>query len=119
MLMLGTALQEVLFRRFAIAHAFSASLNTAAIGAAIAAAELHQTPELSDRQNSLQKRIAFFDLLMGTTEADRIKLPIRTIVLGDEIAAIAAARQLLLKGFTHQQFSFQPLHVDGPAYGYA
>lgn len=99
MLMLGTALQEVLFRRFAIAHAFSASLNTAAIGAAIAAAELHQTPELSDRQSSLQKRIAFFDLLMGTPEADRIKLPIRTIVLGDERAAITAARQLLLKGF--------------------
>lgn len=98
-LMLGTALQEILFRRFAIAHAFSASLNTAAIGAAMASAQLHQTQELVFRQNTLQKRIELFDQLMETPDADRTKLPIRTILLGDETASIAVARHLLLNGF--------------------
>lgn len=97
-LMLGTALQEILFRRFSIAHAFSASLNTAAIGAAMASAQLHQTQELVLRQNTLQKRIEKFDQLMETPDADRTKLPIRTIILGDETASIAAARHLLLNG---------------------
>jgi len=97
--MLGTALQEILFRRFAIAHAFSASLNTAAIGAAMASAQLHQTQELVLRQNTLQKRIELFDQLMETPDADRTKLPIRTILLGDETASIAVARHLLLNGF--------------------
>lgn len=97
-LMLGTASQELLFRRFAIAHAFSASLNTAAIGAAKASAGLHRTAELQDRQTTLRRNLAHLDRLMPTDDIDS-QLPIRTIRFGDELLSVAAARQLLELGY--------------------
>jgi 7-keto-8-aminopelargonate synthetase-like enzyme len=98
LLMLGTARQEELFRRFAVAHAFSASLNVAAIGAALASQKLHRTKELARRQRTLQERIALFDSLIPT-EQQGSPLPIRTVEIGDELKAIAAARTLLDRGF--------------------
>ncbi len=98
MLMLGTAAQELLFRRFAVAHAFSASLNTAAIGAAQASARIHRTDELALRQETLRRNLALLDRLIPTTDMAS-DLPIRTIRLGDELLSVAAARQLLQLGF--------------------
>lgn len=97
-LMLGTARQELLFRRFAIAHAFSASLNTAAIGAAKASAALHRTGELQARQAALRSNLALLDSLLPTKDIDS-QLPIRTLRLGDELHSVAAARHLLELGF--------------------
>ncbi|CAN7569716.1 aminotransferase class I/II-fold pyridoxal phosphate-dependent enzyme [Pararhizobium sp. LjRoot255] len=97
-LMLGTAAQELLFRRFAIAHAFSASLNTAAIGAAQASARIHRTDELARRQETLRRNLALLDRLIPTKDMAN-DLPIRTIRLGDELLSVAAARQLLQLGF--------------------
>lgn len=97
-LMLGTAAQELLFRRFAIAHAFSASLNTAAIGAAAGSAIIHRMPELRRRQINLRENLALLDQLMPSPDAASL-LPIRTIRLGDELQSVAAARQLLSLGF--------------------
>ncbi|TIX92767.1 aminotransferase class I/II-fold pyridoxal phosphate-dependent enzyme [Rhizobium sp. P44RR-XXIV] len=98
MLMLGTAHQEVLFRRFAVAHAFSASLNTAAIGAGLASARLHRTSELPRLQRALQEKIALLDALMPTSQRGA-PLPIRTVQFGDELIAIGAARSLFQQGF--------------------
>ncbi len=98
MLMLGTAAQELLFRRFSIAHAFSASLNTAAIGAAEASARIHRTEELVKRQDTLRQNLALLDQLIPTRDMAS-DLPIRTIRLGDELLSVAAARQLLQLGF--------------------
>ncbi|MBP1884733.1 7-keto-8-aminopelargonate synthetase-like enzyme [Ensifer mexicanus] len=98
MIMLGTARQEELFRRFAVAHAFSASLNVAAIGAAFASQELHRTKELTDRQQTLRERTALFDSLVPS-EQKGSSLPIRTVEIGDELTAIGAARSLLDRGF--------------------
>ncbi|MGV1791584.1 8-amino-7-oxononanoate synthase family protein [Rhizobium sp. A37_96] len=98
MLMLGTAHQEVLFRRFAVAHAFSASLNTAAIGAGLASARLHRTSELPRLQRALQEKIALLDALMPTSQRGA-PLPIRTVQFGDELIAIGAARSLFQEGF--------------------
>jgi 7-keto-8-aminopelargonate synthetase-like enzyme len=98
MLMLGTAAQELLFRRFSIAHAFSASLNTAAIGAAEASARIHRTEELVNRQDALRQNLALLDQLIPTRDMAS-DLPIRTIRLGDELLSVAAARQLLQLGF--------------------
>ncbi|TCN33331.1 aminotransferase class I/II-fold pyridoxal phosphate-dependent enzyme [Sinorhizobium americanum] len=94
MVMLGTARQEELFRRFAVAHAFSASLNVASIGAAMASQELHRTEELALLQQTLKKRIALFDSIVPT-EQNGSPLPIRTVEVGDELTAIAVARGLL------------------------
>jgi 7-keto-8-aminopelargonate synthetase-like enzyme len=98
MVMLGTAQQELLFRRFAVAYAFSASLNTAAIGAASASARIHDSEELPLRQQSLRTNLALLDALLATDQASSI-LPIRTVRIGDELLAVAAARHLLEKGF--------------------
>lgn len=97
-LMLGTAAQELLFRRFAVAHAFSASLNTAAIGAAEASAAIHRSGELQERQQALRRNLALLDQLMPTSDSTR-DLPIRTIRFGDELTSVAIARQLLKLGF--------------------
>ena len=98
MLMLGTAAQELLFRRFSVAHAFSASLNTAAVGAAQASVRIHHTEELTMRQLALRRNLALLDQLLpsGAMSSD---LPIRTIRLGDELMSVGAARQLLQLGF--------------------
>ncbi|MFS8049609.1 aminotransferase class I/II-fold pyridoxal phosphate-dependent enzyme [Rhizobium sp. BR 314] len=98
LLMLGTRRQEELFRRFSIAYAFSASLNLAAIGAAMASQALHRTKELKLRQDALADRIAAFDKIVASKQAHS-KLPIRTVEFGDETSSIAAARRLLDKGF--------------------
>jgi 8-amino-7-oxononanoate synthase len=97
-LMLGTAAQEVLFRRFAIAHAFSASLTTAAVGAALASAAIHASPELSRRQQQLQQNLAHLDERLNSIEPSS-NLPIRTVRFGDELLSVAAARELLRRGF--------------------
>lgn len=98
LLMLGTARQEELFRRFAVAHAFSASLNVAAIGAAMASQVLHRTDELAKLQQRLRSRTALFDSLVATGQQGS-PLPIRTVEIGDELTAIAAARALLDRSF--------------------
>ena len=97
-LMLGTGSQELLFRRFAVAHAFSASLNTAAIGAALASAKIHRTEELTARQLTLRRNLALLDGILPSQDGHS-HLPIRTVRIGDELLAVAAARQLLQLGY--------------------
>lgn len=118
MLMLGTAHQDLLFRRFAVAHAFSASLNTAAIGAALASARLHRTNELRRRQEVLQRRIALFDSLISTKQAGT-PLPIRIVHMGDELMAVAAARVLCRKVSMHRRSSFRRSLAAKQAYAFA
>lgn len=98
MVMFGSAEHELLYRRFAIAHAFSASLNTAAIGAALASCAIHRSPELSDLQVTLRARMALFDRLLPTKAASP-ELPIRTVMIGDEMAAVNIARLLMDQGY--------------------
>ncbi len=95
--MLGSQRQEELFRRFALAFAFSVPVNLAGVGGAIASANLHRTQEFLDRQISLGERIKQFDAMIET-EQTSLPFPIRTIMVGDERAAISAARQLLDRG---------------------
>lgn len=97
-LMLGTANQELLFRRFSVAYAFSASLNTAAIGAALASAAIHRSEELASRQAALRRNLALLDDLLPSGERNA-RLPIRTIRFGDELLSVAAARRLLQLGY--------------------
>jgi 7-keto-8-aminopelargonate synthetase-like enzyme len=97
-LLLGSAGQELLFRRFAIAHAFSASLNTAALGAVAASANIHRSPELALRQNRLAANVALLDELIPSDFAGQ-PFPIRMFPIGDELLAINTARELLQRGF--------------------
>ena len=98
LLMFGSENHEKLFRQFAIAHAFSASLNVAGLGAALASARLHRRVDLLHRQIALGERIEQFDRLFETPQRG-LPLPIRTIRIGDEASAISTARKLIDRGF--------------------
>lgn len=111
LLMLGTQRQEELFRRFSIAYAFSASLNLAAIGGAMASQALHRTKELSIRQDALAKRIAAFDTMVASEQAGS-KLPIRTIGFNDVKSAIRATSHILEKGFYTSVIFFPTVAKD-------
>ena len=97
LLMLGTNVQADLFRRFSLPHAFSASPNLAAVGAALASATLHRSPELDRLQKQLKARTYLFDSLFPTPFA-LTNLPIRVIEIGDETAAINAGKAILNEG---------------------
>jgi 7-keto-8-aminopelargonate synthetase-like enzyme len=113
LLMLATQRQEDLFRRFALAFAFSVPVNLAGVGGAIASANLHRTQELKDRQVALLERIKQFDSMIDSDQTS-LPFPIRTIMLGDEPTAIRAARQLLDRGF-YTSAIFFPTVAEGRA----
>ncbi|MER9839332.1 aminotransferase class I/II-fold pyridoxal phosphate-dependent enzyme [Mesorhizobium sp. M0145] len=98
MLMLGTADQEILFRRYSVPHAFSAAANLAAVGAALGSCKIHRSAELGQRQRQLAQRIDLFDRHVATAQQGS-SLPIRMIAIGSEAKAIAIARELLDAGF--------------------
>ncbi|MBB4264026.1 aminotransferase class I/II-fold pyridoxal phosphate-dependent enzyme [Bradyrhizobium sp. CIR3A] len=113
MLMLGTAHQEALFRRYAIPHAFSAAPNLAAVGAALGSCRIHRSAELNERQTRLTRRIELFDRLIATAEHGNA-LPIRMITTGSEADGIALARELLDAGF-YTSVIFFPTVAQGRA----
>jgi 7-keto-8-aminopelargonate synthetase-like enzyme len=112
-LMLGTAEQEALFRRYALPHAFSASANLAAVGAALGSCRIHRSAELGQRQRRLAQRINLFDRRVATADSSNA-LPIRMITVGSESAAIVLARELLDEGF-YTSVTFFPTVAQGKA----
>lgn len=113
MLMLGTAGQENLFRRYSIPYAFSAAPNLAAVGAALGSCKIHRSAELGERQTRLVRRIEVFDRRV-VTDQQGSSLPIRLIAIGSEANAIAIARELLDDGF-YTSVTFFPTIAQGRA----
>ena len=113
MLMLGTAIQEALFRRYAIPHAFSAAANLAAVGAALGSCRIHRSAELGQRQRRLAQRIELFDRRVATAERGNA-LPIRMVSVDSETSAIAIARELLDAGH-YTSVTFFPTVAQGKA----
>ncbi|WP_352996464.1 aminotransferase class I/II-fold pyridoxal phosphate-dependent enzyme [Mesorhizobium sp. M1273] len=113
MLMLGTADQDVLFRRYSVPHAFSAAANLAAVGAALGSCKIHRSAELGQRQRRLAQRIELFDRHVATAQQGS-SLPIRMIAIGSEAKAIAIARELLDAGF-YTSVTFFPTVPQGKA----
>jgi len=68
MVMLGTADQEALFRRYSIPYAFSVPPNLAALGAALGSCKIHGSAELGDRQRRLTQRIKCCDRHIATLQ---------------------------------------------------
>lgn len=113
MLMLGTADQEALFRRYAIPYAFSVPPNLAAVGAALGSCRIHRSAELGDRQRRLAQRIKVFDHRVTTAQHGN-SFPIRLIAIGSETKAIAIAKELLDAGF-YTSVTFFPTVAQGKA----
>ncbi|MCC8948196.1 aminotransferase class I/II-fold pyridoxal phosphate-dependent enzyme [Bradyrhizobium sp. Arg62] len=112
-LMLGTADQEALFRRYSIPYAFSVAPNLAAVGAGLGSCKIHRSVELSERQGRLAKRIEVFDRRVATAEQGN-SLPIRMISIGSEANAIAIAGEILNAGF-YTSVTFFPTVARGKA----
>ena len=89
--------EEQLLRRFSLASAFSHPLNAAALGAALASAEIHLSDELRGVQSRLQQRIRAFDQRVSTRwRGDG--LPIRRIDTESVEMSLDVASALLEAG---------------------
>lgn len=97
-LMLGTEEQEKLVRRYAVPHTFSMGPDIPSIGAALASAEVHDTPELGQRQQRLRCVLQEFDRHLSTGQEGAC-VPIRMVAIGDEKATIDCSADLLGEGF--------------------
>ncbi len=97
MLMIGSIEHEKTIRRYAPTYAFSCAPNTAAVGAALASADIHETPELNSLQRRLYENLRLFDRLVPTETAES-PLPIRIFRVGLEELAIKKAEHLLRMG---------------------
>ncbi|MEV7723149.1 aminotransferase class I/II-fold pyridoxal phosphate-dependent enzyme [Streptomyces sp. NPDC087917] len=83
--------------RFGGALNYSQLLNTPAVGAGLASAEIHRTSELTDLQNGLYTNIALFDSLIHTDQAGST-FPIRLVPMSDA-TVIEAGRKVFEAGF--------------------
>ncbi|RLK53599.1 aminotransferase class I/II-fold pyridoxal phosphate-dependent enzyme [Actinokineospora cianjurensis] len=83
--------------RFAGALCYSQPMNTAAVGASLASAEIHRGPELVALQDRLNTNIALFDSLISTEQAGT-SYPIRVVPMPDD-AVIDAGRTVYEAGF--------------------
>jgi 7-keto-8-aminopelargonate synthetase-like enzyme len=83
--------------RFAGALSYSQPMNTAAIGASLASAEIHRTDELTALQRRLRAKIELFDTYVKT-EQSGTTYPIRVVPMSDE-TVIEAGRQVFAAGF--------------------
>jgi 8-amino-7-oxononanoate synthase len=111
MLMLGTREQEDLFRRYSQSYVFSGAPNLASIGAALASAGLHATPEIRERQAALAARVRAFDERVVTALRGSA-FAIRMVEVGDEYETIRMARLFLDHGF-YTMASFFPAVAQG------
>jgi len=77
--------------RFAGALSYSQPLNTAAVGASLASAEIHRTEELTTLQRRLRANIELFDTHIKT-EQTGTTYPIRVVPMSDETVIEAGRR---------------------------
>ncbi|MEV6393633.1 aminotransferase class I/II-fold pyridoxal phosphate-dependent enzyme [Streptomyces sp. NPDC051907] len=83
--------------RFGGALNYSQLLNTPAVGAGLASAEIHRTDELVTLQKRLYSNIALFDSLVHTEQAGST-FPIRLVPMSDS-TVIEAGRRVFEAGF--------------------
>ncbi|WP_026421177.1 aminotransferase class I/II-fold pyridoxal phosphate-dependent enzyme [Actinokineospora inagensis] len=83
--------------RFAGALCYSQPMNTAAVGASLASAEIHRSAELATLQGKLNANVALFDSLVDT-EQSATSYPIRIVPMADD-TVIDAGRRVYEAGF--------------------
>jgi len=98
-ILLGNRRKEELrvIERFGGAIGYSQPMNTAAVGACLASAEIHRTVELVDLQTKLQENIRLFDSLVYTAQVGS-SFPIRLVRVGDA-EVIDLGKQIYQAGF--------------------
>ncbi|MEH1102355.1 8-amino-7-oxononanoate synthase family protein [Micromonospora sp. CPCC 205561] len=92
-----------IIERFAGPLGYSQKMNAAAVGAALASAEIHRTEELTRLQERLRANIALFDSLLAT-EHSGSSYPIRVVPMSDETVVDAAQRVFAAGYYTSPVF---------------
>lgn len=77
---------------------WSQNMEVPAIGASLASAAIHRSPELAQLQERLQRNIAIFDEEFPTQYSGN-GLPIRKIDVGEEQAAVKLSTELYRRGY--------------------
>ena len=101
-----------LVERFAGPLGYSQKMNAAAVGAALASAEIHRTEELDELQGRLRANIALFDSLIATEQSGE-SYPIRLVPMSDD-TVVEAAKQVFAAGFYTSPVFF-PIVARGTA----
>ena len=112
-ILLGPEQHESMLARFGGPLAWSQSLNVPSIGAALASARIHRSPELGELQRRLRDNLALFDAELETGERGE-DLPIRLIRIGEEERTVEASKALLARGF-YSSAVFFPIVERGKA----
>ncbi|MCF6766247.1 aminotransferase class I/II-fold pyridoxal phosphate-dependent enzyme [Thiotrichales bacterium 19S3-7] len=89
-----------MFRRYAPTYVFSGPPAIPVINAAIASAHIHLSSEILTLQNQLKQNIQYFDRLLNHQNIinSDTAIPIRGILIGDELTTIEAAKFLKNNG---------------------
>jgi 7-keto-8-aminopelargonate synthetase-like enzyme len=111
--MLGPGHHADLVGRFAGPLGWSQSLCIPAIGASLASARIHGSPELAKRQQALRANIRYFDERIPTRTRGE-DFAIKIIDVGPEAAAVERSRRLLERGF-YSSAVFFPIVPKGRA----
>jgi 7-keto-8-aminopelargonate synthetase-like enzyme len=111
--MLGSQQQFDFLYRHAGPVAWSQNMDVPAIGAALAAIEVHRSPELRQLQEKLQRNIDYFDSQFPTRMAGN-GMPIRKIDVGEEAKAVHLSTELYRRGY-YCSAVFFPIVARGEA----
>ncbi|SER90046.1 7-keto-8-aminopelargonate synthetase [Lentzea xinjiangensis] len=99
--------------RHAGAIAWSQNMGMADVGAALASAAIHRSPELGELQRKLRSNVALFDELLPTPFAGD-GMNIRFVEVGDADLAVALSAGLYERGF-YSSAVFFPIVARGHA----
>jgi 7-keto-8-aminopelargonate synthetase-like enzyme len=111
--MLGPKQKEDIVARFGGPLGWSQNISPPIIGASLASARLHASPELHQLQQKLRANIRLFDELVTTPHRGE-HFPIKVIEIGEEAQAVQRSRQMLERGF-YTSAVFFPIVPRGKA----
>jgi 7-keto-8-aminopelargonate synthetase-like enzyme len=83
------------------------------VGASLASAAIHRSPELAELQGKLRSNVEYFDEILPTAFAGN-GLPVRRITVGDPDRAVAMSAELYRRGF-YSSAVFFPIVPQGEA----
>jgi 7-keto-8-aminopelargonate synthetase-like enzyme len=92
---------------------WSQNMEIPIVGASLASAAIHRTPELGELQRTLQSNIDYFDELMPTKFAGN-GLPIRVVEVGEASRAVELSAELYRRGY-YSSAVFFPIVPQGRA----
>jgi len=111
--MLGSEHMAKFLARHAGPVAWSQNMAVPLVGASLASAAIHRSPELAELQLKLQANVDYFDELLPTSFAGN-GLPVRRITVGDTDKAVRMSAELYRRGF-YSSAVFFPIVPRGEA----